>query len=52
MSPIAKFVIEQTDENVSVNLMTLARNMSEAGFDWRHAKMICLFLGIGIQGGS
>jgi hypothetical protein len=52
MSPIGKFIIQQTDEHVTVNLRELRTRMFNAGYYWHSAKIICIMLGIGIQGGS
>ena len=52
MSKYGRFILELVDNNISVDLHTLRVEAYRAGFNPRDAKIMCVFLGVRIHGGS
>lgn len=55
MSRLGKWLLSHCDSNLHIDLRlgsTLRGQLQQAGFDYTRAKVVALFLGLTLEGGS
>ncbi len=55
MSKLGKWLLSHCDNNLHIDLQLgskLREQLQQAGFQFERARVLCLFLGISLEGGS